>query len=54
MKRYGNLWKEIIDAENLFLAAHKASKGKRFQDYVLTFNAKLGDNIVKGFIMFRI
>ena len=47
MKRYGNLWKDIIDEENLFLAAHKASRGKRFQDNVLIFNAKLGDNIVK-------
>lgn len=47
MKRHGNLWHEIIDADNLFLAAHKAAKGKRFQDNVLKFNAKLGDNIVK-------
>lgn len=47
MKRYGNLWKDIIDEENLFLAARKASRGKRFQDNVLIFNAKLGDNIVK-------
>lgn len=47
MKRYGNLWKDIIDVDNLFLAAYKASKGKRFQNNVLTFNAKLGDNIVK-------
>ncbi len=47
MKCYGNLWKDIIDEENLFLAAYKAAKGKRFQANVLTFNAKLGDNIVK-------
>ena len=47
MKRHGNLWKEIIDEDNLFLAAHKAARGKRFQKNVLNFNAKLGDNIVK-------
>ena len=47
MKRHGNLWKDIIDEDNLFLAAYKAAKGKRFQSNVLTFNAKLGDNIVK-------
>ncbi len=47
MKRYGNLWKEVIDEDNLFLAAKKAARGKRFQDNVLKFNAKLRDNIVK-------
>ena len=47
MKRHGNLWKDIIDEDNLFLAAKKAARGKRFQDNVLKFNAKLGDNIVK-------
>ena len=47
MKRHGNLWHEIIDEGNLFLAAHNAAKGKRFQENVLKFNARLGDNIVK-------
>jgi retron-type reverse transcriptase len=47
MKRYGNLWNEVIEVDNLFLAAYKAAKGKRYRGNVLTFNAKLGDNIVK-------
>lgn len=28
MKRYGNLWKDIIDEDNLFLAARKAMRDK--------------------------
>jgi len=38
MKRYGNLWDEIVDFGNLLLAAQKAQKGKRFRDNVLEFN----------------
>jgi RNA-directed DNA polymerase len=38
MKRYGNVWSEIVDFENLLLAARKAQKGKRFRDNVLEFN----------------
>ncbi len=30
MKRYGNLWPEIISFTNLLRAAKKAQKGKRF------------------------
>lgn len=41
MKRYGNLYPEIIEFENLFLAAKKAQKGKRFQTNVLAFNYNL-------------
>jgi retron-type reverse transcriptase len=41
MKRYGNLWHQIIDWENLLLAARKAQKGKRFRDNVLAFNYNL-------------
>lgn len=29
MKRYGNLWEQVIAWENLVLAAHKARRGKR-------------------------
>ena len=38
MKRYGNLWHQIIAFENIFLAANKAQKGKRFNPSVLEFN----------------
>lgn len=30
MKRYGNLYPQIIDFDNLYLSARKAQKGKRF------------------------
>ncbi|MEM9948283.1 MAG: RNA-directed DNA polymerase [Cyanobacteria bacterium P01_D01_bin.36] len=38
MKRYGNLWPQIIEFENLLLAAQRAQKGKRFRGNVLAFN----------------
>lgn len=38
MKRYGNLYPDIIAFANLVLAADKAQKGKRFRDNVLEFN----------------
>lgn len=41
MKRYNNLWPEIITFENLLLAARQAQKGKRFRDNVLAFNYNL-------------
>jgi retron-type reverse transcriptase len=41
MKRYGNLWTQIIDFENLFNAARQAQRGKRFRDNVLAFNYNL-------------
>ncbi len=41
MKRYGNLYPQIITFENLLLAARKAQKGKKFQDNVLGFNYNL-------------
>lgn len=41
MKRYGNLWPEILDFENLLLAARQAQKGKRFRPNVLEFNHAL-------------
>ena len=41
MKRHGNLWPNIIDFENLMLAARNAQKGKRYQHNVLTFNYHL-------------
>ncbi len=41
MKRYGNLWPQIIDFGNLLSAAQQAQKGKRFRENVLMFNYSL-------------
>jgi RNA-directed DNA polymerase len=41
MKRYGNLFPEIITFENLLKAAKKAQKGKQFYPNVLKFNYNL-------------
>lgn len=41
MKRYGNLWSDVIAFDNLLLAAKKAQKGKRFRKNVLEFNYNL-------------
>lgn len=41
MKRYGNLWPQIIAFENLLNAARKAEKNKRFRENVLAFNYNL-------------
>ncbi len=46
MKRFGNLYPKIISFENLFLAAKKAKKGKRFRDPVLEFNFDLANNLL--------
>ncbi len=47
MKRYGNLWHQIIDWSNLLLAARYAQKGKRFRDNVLAFNYNLEPELFK-------
>jgi retron-type reverse transcriptase len=41
MKRYGNLWHQVIKLENLYQASRQAQKGKRFRDNVLAFNYNL-------------
>lgn len=41
MKRYGNLWNEIIAFGNLLSAAQQAQRGKRFRENVLEFNHNL-------------
>jgi len=46
VKRFGNLYPSIINFENLFLAAKKAQKGKRFRDSVLEFNFDLANNLL--------
>lgn len=47
MKRYRNLWGQVVDEENLFLAVVKAMRGKRYRENVLSFVSNLGDNIVR-------
>jgi RNA-directed DNA polymerase len=47
MKRYGNLWSQIIAFENLLKAARQAQKGKRFRQNVLEFNFQLEQELFK-------
>lgn len=47
MKRYGNLWHQIIDFENLLEAARKAQRSKRFRPNVLAFNYTLEDQLLR-------
>ncbi|MEM6402362.1 MAG: RNA-directed DNA polymerase [Cyanobacteria bacterium P01_D01_bin.116] len=47
MKRYGNLYPQIIELENLLLSARKAQKGKRFRYNVLDFNYHLESELIK-------
>ena len=47
MKRYGNLYPQIINYSNLLLAANKAQKGKRWQENVLRFNYKREQELEK-------
>lgn len=46
MKRYNNLWSEIIDFKNIFQAARQAQKGKRFRHNVLEFNYNLESELI--------
>jgi retron-type reverse transcriptase len=46
MKRYGNLYPQITEFNNLFLAAKKAQKGKRFKSNVLKFNYNLESELI--------
>ena len=46
MKRYGNLWQEIITFENILLATRKAQRGKRFRPNVLEFNFNLETEVI--------
>ena len=47
MKRYGNLWPQITDFENLWQAARQAQQGKRFRPSVLAFNHELEHNLLQ-------
>lgn len=46
MKRYSNLWPQIIDFKNIFQAARQAQKAKRFRDSVLAFNYNLESELI--------
>ncbi len=46
MKRYGNLYPQIIEFENLFISAKKAAKGKRSKQSVLEFNYHFEGEII--------
>ena len=45
MKRKGFIFEQLCSMENLLLAAHNASKGKRKRDEVIKFEANLADNL---------
>jgi retron-type reverse transcriptase len=47
MKRYGNIYSQVINFENIFLASRKAQKGKRFRDNVLDFNYHLETELIR-------
>ncbi|WDD36069.1 reverse transcriptase domain-containing protein (plasmid) [Nostoc sp. UHCC 0926] len=47
MKRYGNLYPQIIKFENILLASRQAQKGKRFRDKILEFNYNLETELIR-------
>lgn len=47
MKRYNNLWLNIIEFDNLLKASKKAQKNKRFYPNVLLFNNQLEVELLK-------
>lgn len=47
MKRYNNLWHQIIEFENILKAARQAQRGKRFRDNVLEFNYNLETELAR-------
>lgn len=47
MKRYNNLWNQLISFENIFLAFRNAVKGKGNKPYVLAFVMNLEHNLVQ-------
>lgn len=47
MKRYGNLWAQITDFENLLQAARQAQRGKRYRPNVLAFNYGLDQELLQ-------
>jgi RNA-directed DNA polymerase len=47
VKRYGNLYRQIVTFENLFMAYRKAAKGKRGQPNVARFEFDLEANLLR-------
>lgn len=47
MKSYNDLYEQLTSYENLELAFMKARRGKTLKDYVLEFEADLGENLLK-------
>ncbi len=47
MKRYGNLYPQIVEFENILASAKKAQRGKRFRSNVLEFNYNLESELSK-------
>lgn len=47
MKRQGNLKEQILDLDNMALAAHKAFRGKRGKNEVRKFFSNFNDNITR-------
>jgi retron-type reverse transcriptase len=47
MKRYTNLWPQVVSFENLYLAFCKAARGKRSQPNVAAFEFDLEGNLVR-------
>lgn len=41
MKRYGQLWPQVVAFENLLQAAKQAQRAKRYRENVLEFNDRL-------------
>ena len=46
MRRYGNLYEKICDFENLNLAFHKVSKGRRYYGDILQYKDMLEENLI--------
>lgn len=47
MKRYGNLWSQVIAFENLLQASRQAQRGKRYRPNVLAFNYDLDQELLR-------
>lgn len=47
MKRYGNLWSEVIDFGNLLQASRQAQQGKRYRPNALEFNYNLDQELLR-------
>ncbi|MEM9446975.1 MAG: RNA-directed DNA polymerase [Cyanobacteria bacterium P01_E01_bin.6] len=47
MKRYGYLWSQVTDFQNLWQAARQAQRSKRYRPGVLAFNHELEQNLLQ-------